>query len=207
MPERLCRECKRPESEELEFKGSGKICVECRAEYMREYRRKNREKLSAQVQDWKDENREHYREKNREYYSTPEGKAKALARVEKTPRTWIGHIFSGTKKRINNPGRHDKKDGPARVLEIDIDYVLNLYKAQDGKCALTGLKMTHQFNDHFAISIDRVDSEVGYIPGNVQLVCQAVNLAKRHHSNESILTFFDAFFMQRCRDAFIDTGN
>lgn len=190
---RTCRECDRQESDAIPFKKNGNICLDCNKVYMTNYRAKNREKLSIQISTWKNINREHYRKKNREHHATESGKAKHIARVQKTPRTWIGHIFSMVKRKVSNPGRHDKKDGPGRMLTIDIDYVMDLYKNQDGKCAVTGLFMTTKFNDHFAISIDRIDSDFGYIPGNVQLVCQAVNFAKRHHSNDSIRGFFEEF--------------
>lgn len=72
---------------------------------------------------------------------------------------------------------------PARLdIQIDLDYLMQLYKDQNGKCALSGLELTHKMDDHFAASVDRIKENVGYVPGNVQLVCQAVNFAKRHHS-------------------------
>ena len=69
-------------------------------------------------------------------------------------------------------------------IGIDITYLRELYKTQNGRCALTGLGMTHKFHDLKSISVDRIQSNLGYISGNVQLVCRWVNLAKNTHSNE-----------------------
>lgn len=52
--------------------------------------------------------------------------------------------------------------------------------------------MTHKLRDLFAASIDRIDSAKGYVAGNVQLVCKAINLAKSAHSNDEILDFVTA---------------
>ncbi len=41
------------------------------------------------------------------------------------------------------------------------------------------------------MSIDRIDSSKGYVPGNVQLVCKFVNLGKSGHSQVEVLGFFD----------------
>jgi hypothetical protein len=36
------------------------------------------------------------------------------------------------------------------------------------------------------VSVDRIDSSKGYVPGNVQLVCKWVNLAKQDYSNDDM---------------------
>ncbi len=64
--------------------------------------------------------------------------------------------------------------------EFTIAYkdLLVLYDRQRGKCALTNRLMTHiagQGRIATNISIDRIDSCLGYIPDNVQLVCYVVN--------------------------------
>ena len=67
--------------------------------------------------------------------------------------------------------------------EIDLDYVMGLWESQEGKCALSELPMKYEFDDLCSVSIDRVDSSLGYVPGNVQLVCQWVNRAKNTSSD------------------------
>jgi hypothetical protein len=57
----------------------------------------------------------------------------------------------------------------------------DIWEAQKGLCAITGWQMTMRLADGVVstnASIDRINSEIGYIPGNVQLVCRCVNVAK-----------------------------
>ena len=79
--------------------------------------------------------------------------------------------------------------GKNRILEfsITIDDVIALYEKQNGECAYTGVKMTHitygskgngRLKYPFNISIDRIDSLIGYTKTNIQLVCALVNTMK-----------------------------
>ena len=63
--------------------------------------------------------------------------------------------------------------------------VLEIYKNQKGLCALTGREMTHIQGEgriRTNISIDRIDSNRGYLKENIQLVCADVNKAKQELS-------------------------
>jgi hypothetical protein len=183
---RICRECGISETE-AKFAGMGNICEFCNKEYMKKYRQDNKEKIYSQIQKWKDENRDEYRESCRKYYNTPDGKSKHIARVEKTYRTWLSHLLSAIKLHAKKPGPHDPKSGQKRDFDIDLDYVCDVYKSQNGKCALTGIEMAHQFNDPKAASIDRIDSSKGHVKGNIQIICQCMNAAKKHFANDQIL--------------------
>ena len=64
---------------------------------------------------------------------------------------------------------------------LSLDALELLWHAQDGCCALTGWSMTMELANGVVptnCSLDRIDSRQGYIVGNVQLVCRAVNVAK-----------------------------
>lgn len=58
-----------------------------------------------------------------------------------------------------------------------------------GVCALTGIKMLMNAPKRhpFSMSIDRVNSELGYSYGNVRLVCLAVNLGMSHWGEEALM--------------------
>lgn len=196
---RKCRECGVQESELVPFKKSGNICQACNTKYMAAYRKANREKLSQQTQNWKDENREAYRESCREHYATPLGKQKQIERSERTYRSWFSHLLSRIGCTSKNPGPHDPKEGPKRDFDIDLDYVMEILNQQKEKCAITKLSMNHQFNDLRSASIDRIDSEKGHVRGNIQIICSCVNMMKRHHPQRDILDFFDQYFQERLR--------
>lgn len=64
------------------------------------------------------------------------------------------------------------------ITEKDL---IELWKEQEGLCALTKIPMTYTLQEgrnNTNISIDRIDSTKGYIKDNIQLVCMAVNQMK-----------------------------
>lgn len=68
-------------------------------------------------------------------------------------------------------------------FEIDLDDVAKCYFGQRGLCAISGVPMTYSpmIGSKTAksnISIDRVNSDAGYLPSNIQLVCYAINIMK-----------------------------
>jgi hypothetical protein len=69
-----------------------------------------------------------------------------------------------------------------RDFNIDAEYIMALYEKQAGLCALSGIEMTHEVGKKHVpsnMSIDRIDSQYGYIKGNVQLVCYQINIMKQ----------------------------
>jgi len=78
---------------------------------------------------------------------------------------------------------------------LDLEFLVELYKSQDGKCALTGIsfKLEKYGNKRaFAPSIDRLNCSKGYTKDNVRLVCLVVNLA--------LNDFGDQIFDTMCRE-------
>ena len=82
-----------------------------------------------------------------------------------------------------------------RNLEFTItqQYLEQIYKEQDGCCAITGLKLRMPTSPHKRsrqetdASLDRIDSKLGYIPGNVQWVHKDVNRIKWAFRQERLL--------------------
>ena len=79
---------------------------------------------------------------------------------------------------------HKKRVAAVAALEFSItaDDIIATWEKQEGKCALTGLFLTHHrdgsgYKEHNA-SIDRINPKVGYTTDNVQLVCYRINLIK-----------------------------
>jgi hypothetical protein len=104
---------------------------------------------------------------------------------QKSPETFIKRSLGRVKRDTDRYKQNDiRKD-----WDIDIKYVLDLWKLQQGKCKITGIQMTHQYNSLRSISIDRIDSNKGHIHGNIQLICKALNLAKGRHDNNELIEF------------------
>jgi len=66
---------------------------------------------------------------------------------------------------------------------LTLNHVLDIYRSQNGLCAISGrrMKLRRGSGDGRrspdSLSIDRIDSSVGYIDGNIRLVVWAVNMA------------------------------
>jgi hypothetical protein len=81
--------------------------------------------------------------------------------------------------------------------DIDVKYLKELWEKQNGICPYTGLKMILSRNtlEHSKLkslkkaSLDRIDSSKGYIKGNVEFVCMAINLAKINHTKQNMIQF------------------
>lgn len=84
-----------------------------------------------------------------------------------------------------------KKAG--RPFSITIEDAWALFLAQDGRCALSGLPIffaVSKRHDTQTASLDRIDSRLGYVPGNVQWVHKHINIMKRDHDQ--------AYFIALC---------
>jgi hypothetical protein len=65
----------------------------------------------------------------------------------------------------------------------------DLWTKQDGKCAYTGLPLVATANQYNTVSLDRIDSSKGYVVGNIQLVCAAVNKMKLDYDEKVYIQF------------------
>lgn len=69
-------------------------------------------------------------------------------------------------------------------FDVSIEYFDNLLINQNFKCLLTGkdIKFSHSKKDNYTAtaSIDRINSKLGYVEGNLQWVHKDINLMKNH---------------------------
>jgi hypothetical protein len=91
-------------------------------------------------------------------------------------------------------GRSKKSGLP---FDLDKDFLIELLKNQNGKCAVTGIEFITELmpgckRRPFYASLDRIDCNKGYIKTNVRFVCTIVNIA--------INEFGDLSFDKMCRE-------
>ena len=182
MEIRICRECAIT-SDQVPFKDGKNLCKSCNIKYFNQ---------------WKKDNAAHLKT----YRSTPEFKKKRSGSVakcnQKSPESFLRALAQHIRKTSRYKQVNAKKLNPACLdVKIDYDYLLDLYKKQEGRCALLGIEMTHIFNNLQSISVDRIDSTKGYLPGNVQLVCQFINTAKKNFSNADCQSILDQYYNAR----------
>lgn len=85
-------------------------------------------------------------------------------------------IMSLYKKFKRNARYRNKK------FSISYEYLLGVYHGQRGLCFYTGIHLT-QIN----ASIDRIDSSVGYVIGNIALCTKHVNISKNKYDIEEFI--------------------
>ena len=88
----------------------------------------------------------------------------------------ISKLSQSSYKRANDPNRQWDWNLWPEVL-------YNIWKKQNGRCAVTGFPLDtkqgdRQIKNPWAASIDRLDSQQGYVVGNVRLVVHWYNNAK-----------------------------
>lgn len=107
---------------------------------------------------------------------TPPLKPKIKRKRGPAPRTFSVVIFRALSMARR---RSRQKKLP---MDIDMKFIKNLFDAQGGMCAVTGLPMTIEktfdgLHQPYAPSIDRIDSKKGYTSDNVRLTLWIVNHA------------------------------
>lgn len=82
------------------------------------------------------------------------------------------------------------------VFEIDYNYISELWINQKELCYYTKIpmKLTSRKKDPYQVSIDRLDSDIGYTRNNVVLCCQAVNYMKNDYKLEEFTNFLKSLF-------------
>jgi len=98
-------------------------------------------------------------------YSTFEGRIKTFLRSCKNSSEKRGHEFSITRQDL-----------------------IDMWERQEGICVYTGLKMELQPNTLLSVSVERINSDIGYTSENTVLCCNVVNRMKSDLDAE---IFFD----------------
>lgn len=102
---------------------------------------------------------------------------------------YLQRLIYGITHKLKNTKSNYKKYKDLEML-ITPEDLYDLYIKQNGKCAISGMEMTHFIGQGRVIkniSIDRIDSFKGYIKDNIQLTCLIVNTMKSDLDKDSFL--------------------
>lgn len=77
--------------------------------------------------------------------------------------------------------------------DVSLDDLKTQWDMQNGKCVYTGVSLHFKKCDSpiYMASLDRINSNEGYVKGNIQWVSAVVNYAKSNMTHEQMLTFID----------------
>lgn len=102
----------------------------------------------------------------------------------------IGSAFWGEMK---NRALH-RKSGPLDFT-VTIEQAWNLFLDQKERCAISGVPLLMAGEGgHRTASLDRIDSNMGYVHGNVQWVHKWVNLMKLDHTMPEFIKWIDTIY-------------
>lgn len=113
-------------------------------------------------------------------------KEKVNLTIEGRARVFLQNASKGAKKR-NHP------------FELVLQDIVDCWKKQQGFCAYSGREMTLVAGHLNTVSIERIDSNVGYTVSNTILICNAINRMK---SNFKYIDFYEM-----CKDVTIFLGD
>jgi hypothetical protein len=89
-------------------------------------------------------------------------------------------------------------------IDIDLDFLLEMYEKQNGRCCLTDIefklernKNKERFYTPYAPSLDKIDSSKGYTRDNVRLVLVIVNLALNRFGDKVFEEISTAFLKKK----------
>jgi len=142
---------------------------------LKEYRKT--EKFKQYSKKWYENNKERVSKIGSEYHKK---------RKTTSP---LSFIYRNTLASI----RERRKKGKNIEFNITKDFLRELWDKQNGKCFYTGIEM-----EAFSIgkhpnqpSLDRRNSEKGYVKENVVLCCQSINFAKSCYTEEEFVNFLN----------------
>jgi len=140
-------------------------CKECSVAANKKWRLENKEKSKELDKKYRTKNKEKIRIKNKRRYQnlTLDEKLKML-------------ITTASKRKEYE-------------CSISPEYLKSIWEKQEGRCAYTKLPLTADANQLTTMSLDRIDSNVGYVESNVQLVCVVINKMKSNFTEDQFVGF------------------
>lgn len=135
----------------------------------------------------------------KKYNATPKGRAarreyqqtgKGRAASKKYCQSYRG-ILRAAFRRVEIRHLERWPNDPTTLTFPDL---IELWRKQEGCCALSGIEMTWGRGSMHAtsLSVDRLDNSIGYHLHNIRLVCQAVNAMRGNGSDAEVLAIAKA---------------
>lgn len=94
-------------------------------------------------------------------------------------------LMSAIRRRLTQTKCNAKRTGV--VIDLTERYLYEIFKKQQGKCALSGVPMLLDGNTNLRLSLDKIIPENGYVVGNVQWTIFAANRAKGDLTNKDFI--------------------
>ena len=164
--------------------------------YDKEKRREKYLRRKDKLKEYYVLNKEKHKKRNIEYYNSVEGKMYHKKRYKKQSQNmlWYQRIFNNITR---SNGIKKKKGIVGTRIDFDAEFILDLYKKQDGKCAYFGITMCiHSAGKRHVLnpSLDRIDNAKGYIKSNIVLCTLMANLARNDTIYDEWILILEKYF-------------
>lgn len=135
-----------------------------------------KEKKAKKNHEWYLKNKERHQANNVAWIKANPEKI-ALARKKRREQSPLENLRESIKLALKRKGG-----------DITADFMLQMWLDQDGRCALSGIKMVWGGGKATgkSMSIDRIDQIRGYFKDNVRLVCHAINSFRGKMSDDEM---------------------
>ena len=144
-------------------------CKKCSSEYSKIYKQKNKK----WIQQYRKDHAEHQKEYNKQYrkeHTIERKQYNTRYREEKSD------IIKKNSRQIKY--RYSKWRSGAKSRKIPFNLTLEEVLIMPKICYYTGKELTMEPNKLNSISLDRLDSDVGYTKNNVVFCCKHINIMK-----------------------------
>lgn len=106
---------------------------------------------------------------------------KKYNRFNQSEDSFFGRIFSSCKSNLNNK----KRD--LGEFTLTLEQLKNKWVAQNGKCFISGVKMSTGVHVHFKCSPERIDNTISYTDENVVLIIAELNIGGSKQFSRDLL--------------------
>lgn len=115
---------------------------------------------------------------------------------------------SGNLRNEFSPFRYHLRNVRQRDFDYDLDlpYLKSLWEEQGGICPFSGIKLIlygykkGKKDSRYSASLDRIDSNLGYVKGNVRWVSTTINYMKNSMTDEELIDFIDEIIKNKKRE-------
>ena len=157
------------------------------AEYQKEYRQKNKERIAEYEKEYRQKNKERIAEYDKEYYQkNKESIAEWQKEYDKSrakPTTEVYRYFGDRASKLKTKSRGNKIP-----YDLDGKYLQSIYP-EDGKCPALNVEMKAGSDSDWRLSpsVDRIDPSGGYVRGNVIWISWLANCIKSSATPKQIV--------------------
>ena len=163
------------------------------AEYRKKYREENKEAIAEQRKKYYEENKEAIAEQKKKYY---EENKEAIGEQKKKYYEENKEAIGEHKKKYHKENKEAtlctgaKTRSKSKNISFDIDkeYLKEIWP-KDNKCPALGIefKRGEGMQIDYSPSIDRIIPELGYVKGNVQIICMLANRIKSNATPDQVI--------------------